>query len=388
MPIRPMRSVAACLLVGALSVGCQNTVAPLQNDHQAQPDAAGQMADFGQVDIRVRWPQAVQAIPYSANALHVVAFDGLGRVALQTTLTRGGSPEGLGATSMRLRAGTYTIEARAYRETSPSLASEPTAIGSVGSVRVKSNLKTSLALTLNATPPTSGALSPAAGGVGAAFTIDTVQFFGRPVKTTDIVEVFMGQVPAAGQHTQYRLKAATSIEPRRRLDPISGVNQLVDPEVDMLRVIVPRGLKGACKVWLRVDNVEIDAGTFHVVDRMTVDRASVTRAVGETYDAPTNLRAFALDTPKTLTYPAMTWRSSMPNVAFVTTGGMVYAYRPGRVVVTGQSGDVAASFELLITNRHSTASIDVDVPDLGAGTVEATFSFPVYSGDDTGTVIH
>jgi hypothetical protein len=388
MPMPSIRSMAALLLVGSLGAGCQNTAAPPSTDSQPLPGMAVQNAEFGQVDIRVRWPQVVQAIPYSANALHVVAFDGLGRIASQTVLTRGANPDSLSSASMRLRAGTYTIEARAYREVSPSLASEPTAIGSVGNVRVKTNLKTSLSLTLNATAPTFGALTPAAGGVGSAFTIDTVRFFGRAVKATDIIEVYLGQVPAEGEHVQYRARASVSIEPRRRLDSISGVNQMVDPEEDMLRVVVPRGLKGACKVWLRVDGVEVDAGTFHVVDRMTMAATSVTRAVGETYDASQNLRTYALDTQRVLGYPSLTWRSSAPSVAFVTTDGMVYAYRPGRATLTAQSGDVSATFDLLATDRHSTASIDVTTPALNSGPVEVPLAIPAYTGDDVGTVTH
>lgn len=388
MPMIPTRSVAALLLVGTLSAGCQNTAAPPSTDTRTPPGMAVQNAEFGQVDIRVRWPQFVQAIPYSANALHVVAFDGLGRIATQTMLTRGSSPDSLSSASMRLRAGTYTIEARAYREASPSLASEPTAVGSVGNVRVKTNLKTSLSLTLAAIAPSFGALTPSAGGVGSAFTIDTVRFFGRAVKASDIVEVYLGQVPAEGAHAQYRARASVSIEPRRRLDPISGVNQLVDPEEDMLRVVVPRGLKGACKVWLLVDGVEVDAGTFHVVDRMTVSATRVTRAVDETFDASQNLRSYALDTQRILAFPALTWRSSAPSVAFVTTAGMVYAYRPGTATITAQSGDVSATFELVATDRHSTASIDVSTPALGSGPVEVPLSIPAYSGGDAGTVTH
>lgn len=388
MSMHRTRSVAALLLVGSLSVGCQNSIAPPSAESQALPGMEIQNAEFGQVDIRVRWPQALQAIPYSANALHVAAFDGFGRIAFQTTLTRASSPDAMSTASLRLRAGTYTIEARAFRETTPSLASQPTAIGSSGGVRVKSNLRTNLSLTLIATPPTFGALSPAVGGPGATFTIDAVRFFGRSVKSTDIVEVFLAQEPKVGKESQYRVRATVSIEPRRRLDPVTAVNQMVDPEEDMIRVTVPRGLKGECKVWLLVDGIEVDAGTFQVVDRMAFTHPTVTRAVGETVDASRMLQAHALDTKPAIAYPAVTWRSSAPDIAFVTTGGMVYAYRPGTATITAQTGDVATAFTLLSTDRHSTASITVGVPLLGSGGIEVPVTLPAYSGDDVGTVTH
>ena len=382
-----LRAAAALLLATALTASCQNTVSLPTTEAPSDPGLSVQTAEFGEVAIRVRWPEYTpQAIPYSANSLLVVAFDGLGRIASQALLTRNGSPDSLSATTMRLRAGTYTIEARAYREASPSIASEPTAIGSTGNVRVKTNLKTQMSLTLNAVAPTHGAFSSAAGGVGSSFTIDTVQFFGRPVKASDVVEVFMGQDPALGQHAPYRVRATVSIEPRRRLDAISGVNQMVDPEQDMIRVVVPSGVKGECRVWLKVDGVEVDAGAFHVVDRMTFDQASVTRAVDESYDAMASLKPYALDTVRALSYPILTWTSSNPAVAFVTTGGMVYAYRPGQTTITARSGSVSAAFTLVSTDRHSTASITVGVPDLGSGTVNAPITFPEYSGNDNGTV--
>ncbi|MNT34317.1 hypothetical protein D3C72_1702930 [compost metagenome] len=78
----------------------------------------------------------------------------------------------------------------------------------------------------------------------------------------------------------------------------------------------------------------------------------------------------------------------MPSIAFVTTGGMVYAYRPGQVTITAQSGDVSTSFVLVTTDRHSTASVNVDVPILNSGPVDVPITMPAYSGDDVGTVTH
>lgn len=387
MSMHRMRSVAALLLAGLLGVGCQNTSVPLSVEPQPIGGPELQAAEFGQVDIRVRWPQAPQAIPYSANSLHIAAFDGFGRLAAQAVLQK--SPtQPLSSASMRLKAGAYTIEARAYRELSPTLQSEPTAFGSAGGVRVKSNLRTNLQLTLTATAPTFGPMSPTVGGAGSFFTIDTVEFFGRPAKQTDTVEVFFGQVPTTGTHMDYLVPAPVSFEPRRRLDLVTGNNPLVDPEEDMIRVTVPRGIKGECKVILSVDGVKVDIGTFHVVDRMAFTHSRVTREVGETVDAAQNLKAYALASQQPITYPAVVWRSTQPHIAFVTTGGMVYVYRPGTATIIAQSGDVSTTFTLVATDRHSTASVEVDVPELHSGTVEVPLEFPAYSGNENGKVTH
>lgn len=384
MRSRRLSAGAAWLLAATLTASCDNRLAPPATETPTDPGLAVQTVEIGEVSIKVRWPEyEAQAIPYSANSLFVEAFDGLGRSASKVMLTRSGGVDSLSATTMRLRAGTYTIEARAYRETSPSLASEPTAKGSAGNVRVKTNLKTSLALTLNAIAPTHGAFSASAGGVGSSFTIDTVEFFGRPITSSDIVEVFMGQEPAVGQQAAYRARANVSIEPRRRLDPLTGANPLVDAEQDMLRVVVPAGLKGLCRVWLKVDGVEVDAGTFHVVDRMAFDQTSVTRAVGESYDAADFLKAYARDTVRTLSYPMLTWTSSNPSVAFVTTGGTVYAYRSGQSILTARSGNITASFNLLATDRHSSASVSVGMPALGTGAIAVEITLPAFTGTGT-----
>lgn len=378
-------AMAVLLLASVLTVGCQARTTPPQTIG-VEPDGLNtQTAEFGQVEIRVRWPEAVQAIPYSANSLVVSAFDWLGREAGSVILTRTAAADSLSTAALRLRAGTYTIEARAYREVSPTTTSVPTAMGSAPSVTIKSNLKTYLPLTLQAQEPTFGDMSATAGGIGSQFTIDTVRFFNRPVTLADTLEVFMGY------DARSRVRATVSIEPRRLLDAVTGVNQLIDPERDKVRVTVPRGLAGTCEVWLRVDGVEVHVGQFQVVDRMVIEPVSVTRQVGESYEAKSRLAAFSLANGVALgdlPYPMLTWTSSAPSVAFVTTSGTVYAYRPGRATLTARSGDIVATVDLIATDRHSTASVIVTTPDLHSGNVSTPVTFPAYSGDDSATVTH
>lgn len=385
MTMKHRYSVAPLLLASVLTVGCQTRTTPPQTAGLVEEGMQVQATDFGQVEIRVRWPEALQAIPYSANSLVVSAFDWLGRETGTVTLTRTAAADSLSSAALRLRAGTYTIEARAYREVSPTATSVPTAMGSAPGVTIKSNLKTYLPLTLTAQAPTFGALSAAAGGSGSQFTLDTVRFFNRSVTQADIPEVFMGY------DERTRVRATVTIEPRRQVAPVTGINHLIDAERDKLRVTVPRGISGTCKVWLRVDGVEVYVGPFHVVDRMVIEPVSVTRQVGESYAAKSHLAAFALANTvanASLPYPMVTWTSSAPNVAFVTTNGTVYAYRPGRATITARSGDVSASVDLVATDRHSTASVTVTAPDLGIGHVSTSLTLPAYSGDDTATVTH
>lgn len=387
-----IRSVGALLLATVLAAGCQTSGMPSQIASPVEPGMTIQAAEFGEVEIRVRWPQAVQAIPFSANSLVVAAFDGFGRRADQVVLTRVGGQNATFTTSMRLKAGTYTVEARAYRDTNPSIASEPVAFGSAGNVRVKTNIKTNLQMTLAAEIPTVGAMSSSSGGIGSSFTLDTVELFGRPVVAGDVVEVFMGQVTPVGQNGQSRVKATATIEPRRRLDPTTKLSHINDPQEDLVKVVVPQGLKGECKVWLRVDNNEHLVGTFWVVDRMTFTHDPVVRQIDdptdEYHDAKADLKAYALDTLRNLSYPMLTWTSSNPRVAFVTTDGKVYAYQPGTATITATSGSITAAFTLISTNRQSTASIDVNVPLLGVGTVSVPVAMPEYVGESTGSVTH
>jgi hypothetical protein len=169
---------------------------------------------------------------------------------------------------------------------------------------------------------------------------------------------------------------------------VTEINHLIDPEQDKVRVTVPRGVTGNCKVWLKVDGVEVEVGNFWVVDRMVIEPTSVTRQVGESYEAKAHLETFSLHATPVLNYPMLTWTSAATATAFVTTGGTVYAYRPGRTRITARSGDLSTSFDLITTDRHSTASFDVTVPDLNSGTVEVPLEIPAYSGDETGTVTH
>ncbi|MNR88648.1 Bacterial Ig-like domain (group 2) [compost metagenome] len=378
-------SVAALLLASVLTVGCQTRTTPPQTAALIEDGMQVQAADTGLVEIRVRWPEVVQAIPYSANSLVVTAFDWLGREAGTATLTRTAASDSLSTAALRLRAGTYTIEAKAYRELSPTVTSVPTAMGSAPGVMIKTNLKTYLPLTLQAQEPTFGAMSATAGGSGSQFTIDAVRFFNRSVTLADTLEVFLGY------NERSRVKASVSIEPRRQTAPVTGINHLIDPERDKVRVTVPRGLSGTCEVWLRVDGVEVRVGQFRVIDRMVLEPVSVTRQVGESYEAKSQLAAFSLENTVgmgSLPYPMVTWTSSAPSVAFVTTTGTVYAYRPGRATLTARSGDVVASVDLIATDRHSTASVTVSTPELNSGHVSAPVTLPAYSGDDTATVTH
>lgn len=372
------------MLASLLVVGCQAHPAPPQTVATVQTAPSLQNASFGQVDIRVRWPQQVQAIPYSANSLVVAAFDWRGQEAGSVRLMRTAAVDSLSSATLRLPAGTYTIEARAYRELVPAPTSVPVAMGSAPGVTIKTNLKTTLPLTLKAQEPTFGPMSAEAGGPGSQFTIDAVRYFSRSVTLADSPEVFMGY--DAGS----RVRANVSIEPRRLTAPVTGIEHLIDPERDMLRVTVPRGISGTCKVWLRVDGIEVEVGDFEVLDRLVIEPVSVTRQVGEDFDAKSQLVAFSRESTVglgRLPFPMLTWTSSAPHVAFVTTSGTVYAYRPGRATITVYSGDLWATVELVSTDRHSTASVRVPTPELNSGHVKAPVSIPAYSGDDMATVI-
>lgn len=379
--MKPQSFLALSLLgLTALAVGCQGL--PLQATSTAPgPDRTEALAaDYGNVEIRVRWPQRTQAIPLSANTLVVQAFNSLGREAGSVVLRRADSQD-LQLAALRLRAGTYTIEARAYRESNPVASSVPTAMGSAAGVVIKTNLKTDLSMTLVAQSPSYGAMSATAGGVGSQFTLDAVRFFNRPVVSADTVEVWFGW------DDRTRVKSPNvEIQKRRKLDSYTKINQLVDPEEDKLLVTVPQGLTGRPKVWLKVDGIEVFVGNFYVLDRMVIEPTSVTRQVGESYDATTNFQAFALNYTPGVSYPMLTWSSSNPATAFVTQMGTVHVYRPGSATITARSGILTANFVLNATDRHSTASLNVNMPVINTGTVESAVTIPSYSGNETGNV--
>lgn len=372
--MKPQSFLALSLMgLSLIALGCQGM--PFQTT--AAPPVADTLAaravTFGNVEIRVLWPQRTQAIPLSANTLIVQAFDSLGREAGNVVLKR--ATDDLQLATMRLPAGTYTLEARTYRETNPSVSSVPTAMGSQPNVVIKTNLKTALSMTLVAQAPSFGPLSATAGGIGSQFTLDTVRFFNRPVVTADSVEVFFGWSNGT------KIKSP-NVKILKRKDP----GQPVDAEEDKLLVTVPAGLSGRPSVWLKVDGIEVFVANFYVVDRLEIEPATVTRQVGEWYDATTNLQAFALNYAPGLSYPMLTWTSSNPAVAFVTQAGKVYAYKPGTATITARSGAIATTFSLVATDRHSTASVNVNLPVSGVGNVDSTLTLPGYSGDDTATV--
>lgn len=379
--MKPQSFLALSLTgLAALALGCQGVPFQTTSGGTTSPAMSVQSAEYGNVEVRIRWPErSTQAIPLSANTLIVQAFNSLGRESGTLVLRR--SEGDLQVANLRLRAGTYTLEARAYRETNPTALSVPTAMGSSSNVVIKTNLKTDLSMTLVAQAPTYGAMSASAGGIGSQFTLDTVRFFNRPVVSADTVEVWFGW------DNRTRVKSPNvEILSRRKADTYTGVNQMQDPEQDKLLVTVPQGLTGRPKVWLKVDGIEVFVGNFYAVDRMVIEPMVVTRAVGEWYDATSNLQAFALDASPTLSYPILTWSSSNPAVAFVTQDGMVYAYRPGTAVITARSGSITAAVTLTTTDRHSTASINVNMPLINTGTVDSPVNMPAYSGDETGNV--
>lgn len=372
---RLMRRSVVLGLVAAL-MGCQTL--PIQAP-ASRPNAAEAAASFGSVLIRVRWPERPQAIPLSANTLVVQAYDLLGHSAGSVTLERGTGSD-FQVSSLRLPAGTYTVEARAYRETNPTSASVPTALGSAGNVVIKTDLETDLAMTLVAQAPTFGGLSAVAGGIGSQFLLDSVRFFGRSAVPSDTVRI------AFGYDDRTRVAAPTTFQSRWFTDPVSGLARLLDPSLDKLVVTVPSGITGLAKVFLSVDGVEVFVNTFQVVDRLTLVPSAVTLQVGDAYDATSGLSAFSLGAQSALVYPMLTWTSSDPSIAFVTALGTIYAYRPGQVVVTAWSGLVSASFTLSVTQRQSTASLAVNVPVLQSGNVTSPVALPAYTGNASGTV--
>lgn len=367
------RSVALGL-VSAL-MGCKTL--PIQAP--ASRPSAAQAASFGSVLIRVHWPERPQAIPLSANTLIVQAYDALGRNAGSVSLERGTGSD-FQVSSLRLPAGTYTVEARAYRETSPTPASVPTALGSAGNVVIKTDLETDLAMTLVAQAPTFGGLSALAGGIGSQILLDSVRFFGRSAVPSDTVRVAFGY----DDHT--RVSAPSFFQSRWFTDPVMGLNHLLDPALDKLVVTVPSGITGLAKVFLSVDGVEVFVNTFQVVDRMTLVPSAITLQVGDAYAATSGLSAFSLGSQSALVYPMLSWISSDPSIAFVTALGTIYAYRPGQVIVTAWSGVVSASFTLNVTQRGSTASLAVNVPVLKSGNVTTPIALPVYTGNASGIV--
>lgn len=374
------------LAVLALSVTACQAQPQLARTNPAEPVVEA-VAGYGSTEVRVRWPRQTQALPSTANTMVVNAYGTMGTLVASATLRRATAVNGLSSTEMRLPASTYTIEAFALKEQGFDPSFVPVAQGSSAGNVIRTNQRTNLTMTLTAYQPTGGALSGSYGGIGSRFTIDTVRAFNHPASQSTSVKAWFST------GTNRWVEASASFLARRATDPVTGRVELVDPELDKLLVEVPAGITGACTVYVESDGVKsASLGTFNLVDRLEFEGASVTRRAGESFSATanTNLRGYslaaAITVPGNLSYPMLTWSSSAPDVAFVTQNGTVYANKPGRAVITATTGAVKQSFEFLVTDSHSTASVTVAAPSLGSGNVGTPIEIPAYTGVTNGTV--
>ncbi len=398
--MKKIKPILALLGIGAVA-GCQSTPAflPASSPRTVGPQAAQAVSGWGSVSISVVWPRRVQAIPLAANSIVITAYNNVGLAAGTVTLTRSGSSGALGSAALRLPAGqTYTFQAMAYAETTPSATSTPLAIGSTGAYTILSDINTPISLTLGAAAPSTGGMAasvsgyaiPNGGGVGSEFMIDTVKYLGRPISTGDNVQVWFGTTTSGVPSVQ----ASSSVEPQWYIDPVTALKSLIDPDVDDLFVTVPAGISGSADIWVEVDGIKTRIpSNFMVVDNVVMPSQSVTRMVGGSYDSTAGngfLDGYAgadpAGTAVALSYPMLTWSSSAPGVAFVTNDGMVHANAPGQAIITAQTGSASASFAFDVTDTDGTASINVNVPTLGAGDVNATMDVPAFTGNATGTV--
>ncbi len=400
--MKKITPVVAVLVLGAVA-GCQGIpallTAPSRSALQPASSVAAKPAGWGSVSISVRWPRRVQSIPLAANSIVITAYNNVGSAVGTVTLTRSAASGTLGNAQLDLPAGqSYSFQAMAYAETSPTATSTPLAIGYTGVYAINSDINTPITLQLNASAPATGGLAasmawypiPAGGGVGAEFMVDAVQYLGRPITPSDNVQVWFGSTISSIPS----VLASSSVQPQWYTDPVTALKLLVDADVDNLFVTVPSGLSGPVAIWVEVDGVKTQLGNnFVVVDHVVMPAQSVTRTVGESYDSTAgvgNLKGYSgadvNGTAIALSYPMLTWSSSAPSVAFVTNDGVVHANAPGQATITAQTGLASASFAFDVTDADSTASIDVNVPTLGAGDVNATMDIPAFSGDASGTV--
>ncbi|MBM3268228.1 MAG: hypothetical protein FJZ01_11325 [Candidatus Sericytochromatia bacterium] len=329
----------------------------------------------------------IKGFPASAASLVIRAFDYLGRPAQTLTRKKSDGADALNLASLKLPAGTYTLEYQAFAEAAPDSSSTPLAYGSQGSVQVAVNQRTRLMPALSAVNGTNGALSASVGGIGSQFTIDSVRYFNRILTASDAFEVLFGY--DTGSDVRTRINATASIQARRAIDPVSGFVRLLDPEADKLLVTVPSGVAGATQVWLKINGMEKNVGSFTAITRLTFENNLANRDTGESFDPTGHLRAYGLSSTPVggLAYPMLRWSSSNPAVGFATAGGTVYAYQPGVAVITATTGTATASFQFVVTNRQGSATVSVGVPAGGKGDVTTSIGIPAY-GDpvQTGTV--
>lgn len=374
-------------------VGCQASVPLTSLPVTSLPAVSGMAPEaasplgWGSVEVRVAWPRQVQSLPTITQTIVINAYGTLGTLVGTLTVKRPTGSNVQSSSELRLPASTYMIEALAYQETSPDRTSVPVAQGSQGNVIISTNIRKNLTLSLTAYQPSAGALSALYGGANSLFTIDSVRAFNHPASfSTDVTAWF-------NTPTGSWVQASASFLPRRMVDPVTGRIEMLDPEMDKLLVQVPTGITGLSGVYVESNGVKSGyLGGFTVVDNLGFEAQSVTRKAGESYGstANSNIKGFSLNSnvavPGNLSYPMLTWSSSVPSVAVVTTAGTVYAVKPGRTVITATTGNVSQSYEFIVTDSESTASVTVTAPVLGIGSVSVPVTMPAYSGTATDTV--
>ncbi|MNR82956.1 Bacterial Ig-like domain (group 2) [compost metagenome] len=359
---------AIAALIGVSAAGCQS-VAPVSTAIETMHPSAGEPQAFGNVSVRIKWPQAVQAIPLQTKSIVLSIYRKGQLVGTETIVRQDG--QGLASKVMRLPAGEgYLMEAMAYAVEAPQAHHTAIALGSSSLFEVGSNVLTPVPIALEATAIIGFEMGYNVGGLGQLVPvyIDKERFY-HPLSASDTVEVYFG--------------TAKSPEVRRMAEDKSGYHFWVK---------VPQQVRGNQDVRVFVNGAESSySETFTVLDRLAAKATSISLLVGESdmpgddlYGAAGTNRYWLNDD---IYYPVVTWKSSDPSVAFVTQRGAVYALKAGQATITAMAGTLETTIPVTVQAGIGSTDLTVTLPSDPSGGVTIPVDLPAQGGNTSGPIV-
>lgn len=359
---------AIAALIGVTAVGCQS-ISPLKTGLAPSGLAMAEQDASGRIVVRIKWPQSVQAMPTSTQAIVLKTYR-KGLLVNTETLVRG-EGTAIGSKTLRLPADTgYFMEAMAYAESTPGENSIPVAMGSSGTFAIGSNTVTSVPISLGALGPQAnhGGLSIGGAGLMIPLTASYLRTLNE-LSDADSIEVWFGNAKSP------------EVKP-----------DVTDKTKRLFWAKVPTGVSGSQGLKVKVNGVMTPTiANFTILDKLSTALKDYSVDANSHLTMSTFVYGYSQNNSYTtgqIPYPALAWKSSNPSVAFVAQDGKVYGLKAGQATITAYSGSLSTSFNVTVNARQGSADLEVGVPSSGAGSATMPIELPAYGGTGSGTVQH